>query len=94
VGQSLDGPSFCLSSVLCLCNSLHGCFVPHSKKKEDQSVDTLSLFFILFILKFFCFLFTSFLFFLFSLSLPLSLPYRSLHIDDGPSPTFGGFLSV
>ena len=38
VGQSLDGPSFCLSSKLCLCNSFHGYFVPHSKK---QSIHTL-----------------------------------------------------
>ena len=37
--QSLDGPSFCLSSKLCLCNSFHGCFVPNSKK--GQSVHTL-----------------------------------------------------
>jgi hypothetical protein len=29
VGQSLDGPSFCLSSKLCLYNSFHGYFVPH-----------------------------------------------------------------
>ena len=27
--QSLDGPSFCLSSRLCLCNSFHGYFVPN-----------------------------------------------------------------
>jgi hypothetical protein len=33
VGQSLDGPSFPLSSKLCLCNSFHGYFVPHSKEK-------------------------------------------------------------
>jgi hypothetical protein len=32
VGPSLDGPSFCLSSELCLCNSFHGYFVPHSKE--------------------------------------------------------------
>jgi hypothetical protein len=31
VCQSLDGPSFRLSSKLCLCNSFHGCFVPNSK---------------------------------------------------------------
>jgi hypothetical protein len=37
--QSLDGPSFRLSSKLCLCNSFHGCFVPNSKK--GQSVHTL-----------------------------------------------------
>jgi hypothetical protein len=37
--QSLDGPSFCLSSKLCLCNSFHGCSVPKSKK--GQSVHTL-----------------------------------------------------
>jgi hypothetical protein len=39
IWQSLDGPSFCLSSKLCLCNSFHGCFVPSSKK--GQSVHTL-----------------------------------------------------
>jgi hypothetical protein len=39
VGQSLDGPSFSLSSKPCLCNSFHGYFVPHSKK--EQSVHTL-----------------------------------------------------
>jgi hypothetical protein len=33
VGQSLDGPCFYLSSKLCLCNSFHGYFVPHSKKE-------------------------------------------------------------
>ena len=38
VGQSLNGPSFCLSSELCLCNSFHGYFVPPSKK--DQSIHT------------------------------------------------------
>jgi hypothetical protein len=37
--QSLDGPSFRLSSKLCLCNSFHGYFVPNSKK--EQSVHTL-----------------------------------------------------
>jgi hypothetical protein len=39
VGQSLDGPSFCLRSKRCLCNSFHGCFVPNSKKR--LSVHTL-----------------------------------------------------
>ena len=39
IWQSLDGPSFRLSSKLCLCNSFHGCFVPNSKK--GQSVHTL-----------------------------------------------------
>jgi hypothetical protein len=39
VWQSLDGPSFHLSSKHCLCNSFHGCFVPNSKK--GQSVHTL-----------------------------------------------------
>ena len=34
-GQSLDGPSFSLSSELCLCNSFHGCFVPPSKKEQS-----------------------------------------------------------
>jgi hypothetical protein len=31
VGQSLYGPSFSLSSELCLCNSFHGYFVSPSK---------------------------------------------------------------
>ena len=35
VGQSLDGPSFHLSSELCLCNSFHGYFVPHSKTERN-----------------------------------------------------------
>ena len=39
IWQSLDGPSFRLSSKLCLCNSFHGCLVPNSK--EGQSVYTL-----------------------------------------------------
>ena len=39
VWQSLDGPSYFLSSKLCLCNSFHGCFVPKSKK--GQNVNTL-----------------------------------------------------
>jgi hypothetical protein len=34
IWQSLDGPSFCLSSKLCLCNAFHGCFVPNSKKGQ------------------------------------------------------------
>ena len=42
IWQSLDGPFFCLSSKLCLCNSFHGCFVPNSKK--EQSVHTLVFF--------------------------------------------------
>jgi hypothetical protein len=39
VGQSLDGPSFHLSSELCLCNSFHGYFIPYSK--EELSIHTL-----------------------------------------------------
>jgi hypothetical protein len=39
VGQSLDDSSFGLCSELCLCNSFHGYFVPHSKK--EQSIHTL-----------------------------------------------------
>ena len=39
IWQSLDGPSFRLSSELCLCNSFHGHFVPHSKK--EGSIHTL-----------------------------------------------------
>jgi hypothetical protein len=38
IWQSLHGPSFRLSSKLCLCNSFHGCFVPTSK--EGHSVHT------------------------------------------------------
>jgi hypothetical protein len=38
IWQSLHGPSFHLSSKLCLCNSFHGCFVPTSK--EGHSVHT------------------------------------------------------
>jgi hypothetical protein len=37
--QSLDGHSFTLCSILCLCNSFHGYFVPPSNK--DQSIHTL-----------------------------------------------------
>ena len=33
VGQSLDGPSFHLSSKLCLCTSFHGYFVRYSKEE-------------------------------------------------------------
>jgi hypothetical protein len=38
VGQSLGGLSFHLSSELCLCNSVHGYFVPHSK--TERSIHT------------------------------------------------------
>jgi hypothetical protein len=38
IWQSLHGPSFHLSSKLCLCNSFHGCFVPTFK--EGHSVHT------------------------------------------------------
>jgi hypothetical protein len=38
IWQSLHGPSFHLSSKVCLCNSFHGCFVPNSK--EGHSVHT------------------------------------------------------
>jgi hypothetical protein len=41
VGQSLDIPSFSLSSELGLCNSFHGYFVPPSKK--EQSIVSLLL---------------------------------------------------
>ena len=47
--QSLDVPSFHLSSKLYLCNSFHGCFVPTSK---GQSVHT--LFFVLLEFHVFC----------------------------------------
>ena len=33
LGQSLDGPSFHLSSKLCLCNSFHGYFIPYSRQE-------------------------------------------------------------
>ena len=36
IWQSLDGPSFRLSSKLCICNSFHGCFVPNSKKESHS----------------------------------------------------------
>jgi hypothetical protein len=39
MGQSLDDHSFSLCSELCLCNSFHGYFVPHSKK--DRRIHTL-----------------------------------------------------
>ena len=39
VWQPLDGPSFRLSSKLCLCSSFHGCLAPNSKK--GQSIHTL-----------------------------------------------------
>jgi hypothetical protein len=39
IWQPLDGPSFCLNSKCCLCNSFHGRFVPNYKK--GQSVHTL-----------------------------------------------------
>ena len=35
VGQSLDGPSFHVSSKLCLCDSFHMYFVPHSKEERN-----------------------------------------------------------
>jgi hypothetical protein len=41
--QSLDGPSFHLSSKLCLCNSFHGCFVPNSKKGQSDHILVLVL---------------------------------------------------
>jgi hypothetical protein len=44
VGQSLDGHSFFLNSKLCLCNSLHGYFVPYSK--EELSIHTLLFLFL------------------------------------------------
>ena len=40
IWQSLHGPSFHLSSKLCLCNSFHGCFVPNSKEELTQYVLT------------------------------------------------------
>jgi hypothetical protein len=36
VWQSLDGPSFHLSSKLCLCNSFHGYLVSHSKEGRSM----------------------------------------------------------
>jgi hypothetical protein len=49
VGQSLDGPSFRLSSKLCLCNSFHGYFVPHLRRNEVFSL------WLAFFLSFMCF---------------------------------------
>ena len=36
VGQSMDGPSFLLSSEICLCNSFHGYFVPWGYANDWQ----------------------------------------------------------
>jgi membrane-bound acyltransferase YfiQ involved in biofilm formation len=36
VRQSLDGHSFSLCFTLCLCNSFHEYFVPHSKKNRSS----------------------------------------------------------
>ena len=45
VWQSLDGPSFCLSSNLCPCNYFHGCFVPNSKKgQSDPAIPLLGIY--------------------------------------------------
>ena len=41
VRQSLDGPFLCFSSELCLCDSFHEYFVPHSKK--EQSIYTFKI---------------------------------------------------
>ena len=38
VGQSQDGPSFSLSSELCLCNSIHGYSVLPSKKEKVSTL--------------------------------------------------------
>jgi hypothetical protein len=43
IWQSLDGPSFRLSSKLCLCNSFHGCFVPNSKEGHNVHTSVLIL---------------------------------------------------
>jgi hypothetical protein len=43
-GQSLDGPSFCLSTKHCLCNSFHGYFVPPLERNEVSTLWS-SLFF-------------------------------------------------
>jgi hypothetical protein len=40
VGQSLDGPSFCLSPELCLCNCLHGYLFPILRRKEVSTLCT------------------------------------------------------
>ena len=34
IWQSLDGPSFCLSSKLCLCNSFHGWLFPILRRSK------------------------------------------------------------
>jgi hypothetical protein len=47
IWQSLHGPSFHLSSKLCLCNSFHRCFVPNSKEGHSVIVSTLPFFFLL-----------------------------------------------
>ena len=38
VGQSLHGPSFHLSSKLCLCNSFHGYFILYSREEWIQKM--------------------------------------------------------
>jgi hypothetical protein len=48
VEQSLDGPFFCLSNKLCLHNSFHVYFNPHSRKE-------VSIFWPSFFLSFMCF---------------------------------------
>jgi hypothetical protein len=69
VGQSLDGPSFCLSSELCVCNSFHGYLVPHSKK--EGSIHTLA--FLLLEFHVFCKLFLGILSFWANIHLSVSV---------------------
>ena len=49
IWQSLDGPSFCLSSKLCLCNSFHGWLFPILRRGK------VSTFWSSFFLSFMCF---------------------------------------
>jgi hypothetical protein len=39
IWQSLDGPSFCLSSKLCLCNSFHGWLFPILRRSKVSTLD-------------------------------------------------------
>ena len=44
IWQSLDGPSFCLSSKLCLCNSFHGWLFPILRRGKVSTLWSLFFF--------------------------------------------------
>ena len=48
IWQSLHGPSFHLSSKLCLCNSFQGCFVHTSKESVNFSFSVIFSFLAIF----------------------------------------------